>query len=76
MTKQTEAQRLAELLDHGHPLESEAKQAAALLRRQEELLEQALEALTIVRIHPDSTPLEYNICANALATIHAHREAK
>ena len=32
-TPQTEAKRLAELLDHGHPLESEAKQAAAELRR-------------------------------------------
>lgn len=70
---QTEAQRLADALestwcDESCVLENKA---AALLRRQDELLEQALEAL-VGTLMEDVSP---RISA-AITSIRAHREAK
>lgn len=72
MTKQTEARRLADWLDaNSSGVYRPAADAAALLRRQDELLEQALEALEML------FPFEINVKQqDAFAAIRKHLEAK
>lgn len=64
--KQTEAQRLADILEK-MPLGECDHEAAALLRRQDELLRQALEALETD---------DWQKKMQAAIAIRAHREAK
>lgn len=80
MTTQTEAQRLADELEvtNGLFMKSEA---AALLRRQDELLVQALKALELSRPAPcgqsdDLMEQERAAHRSIIIEIRAHREAK
>ena len=85
-TKQTEAQRLADWLDaNSSGVYRPAADAAALLLRQEELLEQAeLSCQLIVSafdaLAPVSParqePLQINAARQVIAAIRAHRESK
>lgn len=70
---QTEAQRLADWLDaHANGPMAVQLKAAALLRRQDELLEQALQALNAAYNWQATTP----ILNSTIVAIRAHLEAK
>lgn len=80
MTKKTEAQRLAGILV-GRPMQEHCDKAAALLRRQDELLEQALEALEAVRSNmrmnaPQLAGKVWGFADEVSSAIREHREAK
>ena len=78
--RQTEAQRLAEMVERYAASNTVTSQAAALLRRQDELLARALEALDyIVGASAPMTSQQEQCWPSmqaALTAIRAHREAK
>lgn len=81
MTQQTEAQRLADALVRLANLEANEladclNDVAALLRRQDELLEQALEALENSHYDVGSEEKQRLGVMDAITAIRAHREAK
>lgn len=69
MTQQTEAQRLAALI--GRYRSPHCGEAAALLRRQDELLKQALEKFELIVDGED-----YGKIDGLITSIRAHLEAK